>query len=219
MVFSLATTPDNAQEVIAAADKLMSSSVGKEFPGRLLLQVSLANGADPTTHSFIPLYKSAAEQEAFVEKLQEDIAWKEFRTTLTELAKPVAQIRYRTLKSWGEVNDTDSVWVGYAFNVSDREEFLAALDTLMTSETGKKGPAQVHLSDVVAGGITPVNQVISVGYASQAEMEAWSDSLRGNADWTAYLDAASESGEYLGAILSRTVKVWGTASLADMAVR
>jgi hypothetical protein len=218
-VFSLATTPGNAQEVIAAADKLMDSSVGKEFPGRLLLQVNLANGADPTTHSFIPLFKAAAEQEAFAQKLRADIAWKEFQATMTELAQPVAQVMYSTVKSWGHVNNTDSVWVGYAFDVSRTDAFLAALDKLMTSETGKNAPAQVHLSDVVAGGITPVNQVISVGYASRAEMETWNDSLRGNTDWNTYIDEANKSGKYLGATLSRTLKVWGSASLSDVTGR
>lgn len=218
-LFSFATTPDQVSEVIAAADKLMASSAGKEFPGRLLLQVNLANGADPATHSFIPIYKAAAEQEAFAQKLENDAAWKRFQAALTKLTKPVAQVRHGTVQSWGDVNDSDSVWVAYAFDVSDSDAFRGALDKFMTSKTGKNSPAQVHLSEVVAGGITPVNHVISVGYASQAEMETWNDSLGGNSDWKAYIDAARKSSEYLGAGLSRSLKVWGPASLRDLTAR
>ncbi len=75
---SFSATPQNAPQVQAAADTLMSSAAGKEFPGKLLLQVEIADGASPATHSFIPIYKSAAQREAFVQKLQADPAWSTF---------------------------------------------------------------------------------------------------------------------------------------------
>jgi len=215
-LISFSATPQNAPQVIAAADKLMSSAAGKEFSGRLILQVHLADGANPATHSFVPIYKSAAEREAFVQKLQADPAWNEFTTTMTKLSQPVSTTLHRTVKSWGEVVDTDHVWAAYAFDVNDPAAFAAALDKLMTSATGKKFPGQVHLSDVVAGGITPVNQVISVGFASEAEMDAWNDSLDASADWNAYIDASNKSAEYLGANLARDLKTWGPASLKEL---
>lgn len=215
-LISFSATPQNAPQVIAAADKLMSSAAGNEFPGRLILQVHLADGANPATHSFVPIYKSASEREAFVQKLQADPAWNEFTATMTKLSEPASNTLHRTLKSWGEVVDTDHVWGAYAFDVNDPAAFVAALDKLMASATGKKFPGQVHVSEVVAGGITPVNHVISVGYASEAEMEAWNDSLDGNADWKAYIDASNKSAEYLGANLARDLKTWGPASLKEL---
>jgi hypothetical protein len=88
----------------------------------------------------------------------------------------------------------------------------------MASETGKKFPGQVHLEGVIAGGMSPVTHAIVVGYASEAEMETWGDSLRGNADWAAYLEASRASAQYLGASLIRDIKTWGPLSLEDVSV-
>jgi len=210
------TTPQNAPAVIAAADKLMSSPAGKAFPGRLLFQVSVADGANPGTHTFVPIYKSTADREASGQKFQADPAWAVFQAAMTKLSQPASTVLYGLMKSWGDVSDTDGVWQAHAFAVKDPAAFLAALDKLMASELGKRFPGQVHLSQVVAGGITPVTHTISVGWASEVEMAAWNDSLAGNADWTAWSDASRASSEYLGGSLARTLKSWGTASMKDV---
>jgi hypothetical protein len=214
----MTTTPQNLPQVIAATDKLMKSTVGKKFPGRLLLQVHVADGNNPATHSFVPLFKSAADRESFGKELQADPAWADFQATMAQISQPVGQVIFRTLKSWGEVVDTDHVWMSYAFTVSDLPALLAALEKLMASETGKKFPGQVHLEAVVAGGISPVTHDIVVGYASEAEMETWVDSLAGNADWAAYLEASRASAQLLGASMIRDVKAWGSVSLGDLTV-
>lgn len=214
---SISTTPQNLPLVQAAADALMNSAAGKEFPGKLLLQADVANGASPATNSFIPIYKTAAQREAFVQKLQADPAWNTFRDEMAKLSQPVSTILYRTVKSWGELVDTDHVWMGHAFQVSDPPAFLAAVDKLMASPTGKKFPGQVYLSAVVAGGITPVTHLISVGYASEAEMEGWNSTLDASADWAAYLKASRKAAAYLGGSLSRDLKSWGPATLSSLA--
>lgn len=213
---SISATPANVPQVSAATDTLMSSAAGKEFPGKLLLQVHVADGSSPATHSFIPIYKTAAQREAFVQKLQADPAWNDFLAAMTKLSQPVSTVLYRTVKSWGEIEDTDHVWMGYAFHVSDEPAFQAALEKLLASPTGKKFPGQVYLSEVVAGGITPVTHVISVGYASEAEMETWNAGLDGSVDWATYLKASRKAAEYLGGSLSRDLKSWGPATLSSL---
>jgi hypothetical protein len=216
---AFATTPQNAPAVVAAADKFMSSAIGKEFPGRLLLQVHMADGDDPATHSFVPLYKSAADREAYVKKVMDDPAWADFEATMARVAEPASNVMFRTLKSWGEVVDSDVVWMSFAFAVEDPAGFVGAIDRFMASETGKKFPGQVHLEAVMAGGMSPVTHTVVVGYASEAEMEAWTGPLMGNADWAACLEASRPTGKFLGASLVRTVKSWGPLSLDDLAVR
>jgi hypothetical protein len=215
-VISFTATPQNAPKVLAAADKLMNSPVGKEFPGRLLLQAHIADGADPATHSFVPIYTTSAQREQFGQKMQAAPAWAEFLATMTQSTEPVSQVLYRTLKSWGDVADTDPVWMSFSFAVRDPVAFVAAIDKFMASETGKKFPGQAHLSGIVAGGLTSVSHVVSVGYASEAEMETWSDSLIGNADWSAYLEKSRGVADYLGSDLVRDLKAWGPASLTDL---
>jgi hypothetical protein len=218
-LLSFATTPQNAPKVLAAGDALMSSPAGKEFPGKLMLQMHVADGANPATHSWVPIYKSGAEREAFVQKLQADPAWDTFLATITELAQPVAQVAYRTVKSWGEIVDTDHLWISHAFSVDDPAAFLAAVDGFMASATGQKFPGQVYLSAVVAGGLTPVTHLISVGYASEAEMESWIDVRNASADWATYIDASRPTGDYLGSNMVRDLKAWGPATFADLTGR
>ena len=171
--FSFSTSPQNAPQVLGAADAFMNSAVGKKFPGKLMLQLDAFDGANPATHSFVPIYKTVAEREKFVEQMQGDPAWRIFQAEMGRLSQPRAAVLYRTLKSWGDIVDTDNVWMGFSFRVSDPQAFAAALDKLMASPTGKKFPGQAYLSAVVAGGITPVTHLISVGYESEAEMESW----------------------------------------------
>ena len=214
---SFSTTAPNVPLVVAAADALMGSAAGKTFPGKLMLQAEVADGASPATHSFIPIYKTAAERETFVQQLQADPAWNTFLTEMAKLTQPVSTTLYRTVQSWGDRADTDHVWMGYAFHVTDPAAFLAAVNKLMASPTGKKFPGQVYLSAVEAGGITPVTHLISVGFASEAEMDAWNTTRDASSDWAAYLKESRKAAEFLGANLSRDLKTWGPASLSSLA--
>ena len=210
---SLITTPSNAPQVVAATDKLMVSEVGKTFPGKLLLQVNAVDGANPATHTFVPIYKSVAEREAFVQKLQGSPAWAEFQAALEKVSQPGGTVLYQTLEHWGDVNDTDHVWMVHAFAVEDPAGFVKAIDALMASPTGQKFPGQVYLSSVVAGGMSPVTHVISVGYESEAEMAAWLAVRDPSADWATYQKASRPTAEYLGGSLARDIKTWGPATL------
>jgi hypothetical protein len=218
-VISFKTTPQSAPKVLAATDKLLSSGVGKEFQGKLLLQQHLADGNDPATHSFVPIYKTAAEREAFVAKLQADPAWGEFMAVITKETQPVSTVWLKTMKNWGEIVDTDHVWEVHSFNISDPAAFLAAVDKFLGSETGKKFPGQVYLSAVVAGGLSPVTHVVSVGFASEAEMDAWDDVRNPSADWATFNEEARKVSQHLGTSLSRDLKTWGPATLKDVTAR
>jgi len=203
------TEPQNAAAVAQAADKFMNSPTGQKFPGRLFLQVNVADGDNPATHGFVPVFETAQERETFAASLQGDKAWLEFQGTMTELTEPVSTTMYRTVQRWGEISDSDLVWRTHSFDVSDPAAFVAALDTFLSSETGKKFPGQVFLSAVVSGGITPVSHVVSVGQANEAAIEEWETSMVGNADWATYLEASQSASEYLGNNMVLTVQTWG----------
>jgi hypothetical protein len=74
----------------------------------------------------------------------------------------------------------------------------------------------VYLSVVVAGGITPVTHVISVGYDSEAEMEAWTTTRDASADWATFQKESRKAAEYLGGSLARELKSWGPATLSSL---
>ncbi len=73
-VISSAVTPQNVPAMVAAFDKYMSSSFGKQVKGWLVLLSHIADGADPATVSIVGLYHSAAEAEAFGKLAQNDPA-------------------------------------------------------------------------------------------------------------------------------------------------
>ena len=214
---SIATTPSNAPEVLAAADAFLGTDTGKEFSGKLLLQINMFDGDNPATHTFVPIFKTAAGREAWGQKLQASADFQAFIGRLQEVSQPVSTVLYSVVESWGDINDTDHVWVGHAFDVSDPAAFLAALDALLASETGKEFPGQAWLSAVRAGGISPVSHLISVGYDSETEMDAWLAVRNASADWAAYLEATQPAAEFLGTSISRDLKWWGPATLQSIA--
>ena len=213
---AFSTTASNAPAVVAAADAFMNSELGKTFPGRLMLLAAGAGNTSQTgTHTFVPIYKNAADSDAFLASMQGNAAWTKFQGEMERLTTPVRSVVYRNAKRWGDVNDTDSVWRTHAFDVSDPAKFLAAVDAFLASPTGQKFPGQVYLSAVVAGGMSPVSHVISVGYASRAEMADWYTLRDASADWATYNEAAAPVSTYLGATLAGGVKNWG-ATLSDV---
>ena len=215
---SVRVLPLDVPTVIAATDKMMASATGQKFKGRLLLLQHIADGDDPSTLSIVSIYKSAAELETYGNLMQNDPARTEYLKALVPISQLERTARTSTLKSWGDINDTDTVWNAHYFNVTDPAAFAAALDAWMNSPMGKKAPGQVHLSAMSAGGVGPVNvtHVISVGYASIAEMETYSDATRTDPDWLKLLAAIRPVSTHLGADLSRTLKQWGSASMKSL---
>ena len=221
-VTSFATTPRDAPRLMAAVNDWMAGP-GKTYPGRVILQSHEADGGDPATHSIIVAFDSVAAHEAFGQQVQTDEAmqlkWMDLLDVFTASATQHQTIRGSFVKSWGEVNDTDSVWVVHYLTASDAAAVVAAMERWMNSPTGKQAPTQVHLSSIVAGGIGSPSHVVSVGYASQAEMESWGATLTGNADFSRFMDEIGEVSDYHGANLMVSMASWGGMPLAEVVGR
>ncbi len=217
--YSLATVavkPLDVPAVIAATDKMMASANGQKFKGRLLLLQHIADGSDPSTLSIVSIYKSAAELEEYTNLMQNDPARTEYFKTVLPISQLEETARLSTVKSWGDINDTDMIWNAHYFTVTDLPTFIAALDAWYASPTGKKSPAQAHLASLSAGGLTPVTHVLSIGYASIAEMESFLDSTANDADRAKLLADLRKVSTHVGADLSRTMKTWGNASMKSL---
>lgn len=151
--------------------------------------------------------------EAYNQKVQssEKMAaeWAKLMQVFADNVTPVQTTRGSFVKNWGEVDPADSVWMHHMVTASDAAAVVAAFDRWMNSPTGKKSPAQVDLSSVVAGGMGSPSHVVSIGYASQAEAEKCQDSLAGNQDYQTFLAAVQQVAEYHGANLAIRVKTWG----------
>lgn len=211
-VTSFATTPGNAPKLVAAIDEWMAAG-GKDYPGQVTLNVNEADGNDPATHTIIATFPSVAAMEAYNKKVQSSekmtAEWAKLMEVFSNNVTPVQTSRGSFVKSWGEVDPADSVWMHHMITATDPAAVVAAFDRWMNSPTGKQSPAQVHLSSVVAGGMGSPSHIVSIGYASQAEAESWQESLSGNADYQTFLGEVQQVSEYHGANLALRVKTWG----------
>jgi hypothetical protein len=218
-VSTLRVLPLDVPKVIAAYDKLMATPVGKQFKGRLVLLSHLADGADPSTVTLVSLYHSQAEYEVYSKVLMDNEAVRaEFLSAVVPIAQQVLTGRTESVKSWGDINDTDTVWENFYFTVTDYAAFVAAMDAWLATPAGKKFPGQGHLIAITDGGAAPGTPdfAITVGYASVAEKEAYWDPLVNDPDWNKYLAASAKAAKFLGADLSRTLKTWGPASMQSV---
>lgn len=207
--FAMQVKPQDAGKIVAATDKFMNSKEGKAFGGKVILMASIANGADPTTHSYIVLNESAAAAEEWMLATYESKAWQDFMGEVASNSQPVSDSRFRVMKNWGTPNDANNVWQGHMLTVSDAAAAVAAMDKWFASDKGKQFPGEAYLSAPIAAGMTDMTHLVSVGFESEAAMEAWAESLQGNPDYTTFISEISAASEYMGATLSREVKEWG----------
>ncbi len=214
-VTTFTAEPQDVGKIIAATDKLMSAPGTQGFTGTVSLMASVLDGNDPATHSFISVFNSMADREAWFAKMTADPAWDAFLATFGPLSDPGSTSRMNTVRSWGPVSDADVVWRLHVFDVSDAAAFTSALDTLMKSPTGQKSPAQVHLSAVDAAGATSITHVISVGYESETEADAWTREITATQDWASYQKASAPAGEFGGTFVIRTLKTWGSLPASE----
>jgi hypothetical protein len=205
--------PTDIDKFIAAEDAYYASSAGKQFKGRVTLSASVADGADPATHSLLVLFHSQAEQETYTNAVMNDPARKQLLATVVPIAHIVLTGRTRALRQWGDISDTDVVWRTIVLNISDLAAFNAALDVWLASPTGKKFPGQGHLSMVTAGGAMAPGYVIALGYASFAELESYTDPLPNDPDFKTFQAAIAKCSTRLGEYIGRDVKSWGPATM------
>jgi hypothetical protein len=202
--------------VIAAYDKWMTSAAAKQFKGRVVMAAVMADGADPASHVLSWTYKSMAEYDAYSVAALSDPARDEFLAAVVPVAQLVLTGRTVLVRSWGDVNDTDTIWETHFLDVSDPAAVLAAQDAYFASPMGKAFPGQVHISAIIAGGLDAPSHIARVGWASVAEMEAFSDKYANDPDWAKFLTALEAASKYRGASLARTLKSWGPASLKSL---
>ena len=172
-------SPQNAEKIVAATDKFMSSEfVKNNFKGSLHLNAYIAGGKVQETHSFAVLQPSLAEHEIWVAKLSnpanEEV--RRFGSVLNANSEAVGTRINTFIQTYGTPSNKDTVWAIYPFrtqpsNVADVVEATEDLDEAVKDSF----PGQFGLSARMAGGGMQTH-LFTVGYESLAEMEQWEDS-------------------------------------------
>ena len=200
-------------EVVAALDEWMASDAGKKYKGRLLLQAHTQDGANPATHSIVGIYSSMTEAEAFGDYVRGNkdalAAWMTMVGKVSPISTQTSTARYARLAGWGDMSDKDRIWMQHSITTQDAPSTYRAIDAWMKSDSGKKFPGQLHLSQTVAAGIGASSHAVTIGFESLAEMEKWNEMSAGSAELSQLLHTFSVVNEYHGANLATDVKAWG----------
>lgn len=215
-VTSFRILPADVPKFLAAYDKWMASASGKTFNGRIVMATVMADGMDPASHVMTSAYKSMADYDTYQQAALKDPAREEFLATVVPIAQLLLTGRSELVRSWGDVNDTDTIWQTHLFDVTDQAAVVAAEDAWFATPMGKAFPGQVHLSAIIAGGDGAPSHVMQVGWANVAEMEAYGDKYADDPAWTKFLTAMQAASKYRGANLARTLKTWGPATLKSL---
>ena len=172
-------SPQNAEKIVAATDKFMSSEfVKNNFKGSLHLNAYIAGGKVQETHSFAVLQPSLAEHEIWVAKLSnpDNEEVRRFGSVLNANSEAVGTRITTFIQTYGTPSNKDTVWAIYPFrtqpsNVADVVEATEDLDEAVKDSF----PGQFGLSARMAGGGMQTH-LFTVVYESLAEMEQWEDS-------------------------------------------
>ena len=185
-LYNFKVQPGKATAVLKAFNDLQMSEAGSNRMASVHLQQSVFGGSSGTTHSIVALYPSRAEFERARKSLAGTKAWRKFQTAMGANSEAINNSAMETLMGWGTVSNKDTVWEAIRVNVSDPASVVAAFNALMASESAEDFPGEVWLSAISYGNAADggvATHVITVGYESMAEMEAWNDQIRKTQAW------------------------------------
>ena len=185
-LYNFKVQPGKATAVLKAFNDLQMSEAGSNRMASVHLQQSVFGGSSGTTHSIVALYPSRAEFERARMALAGTKAWKKFQAAMSANSEAINNSAMETLMGWGTVSNKDTVWEAIRVNVSDPGAVVTAFNALMTSKSAEAFPGEVWLSAISYGNAADgdvATHVITVGYESMAEMEAWNDQIRKTQAW------------------------------------
>jgi hypothetical protein len=209
---AVANQADGAK-VVAALGAWMEG-YGSKSSSRVVVHAHVADGSNPATHTILAISPSVAAMEAFNQQVtdsEEGMAeWQAFLSKVQPISKVTTTGRTSLIKSWGKIDDDDTVWLVHAMSTNDGASVVRAMDAWMASPTGKKFPGEAHLMGTVAG--SPATHLMALGYESQTEMEEWGAVAGPSGDLARLMNSIRVLTEYHGASLSVTAAAFGKSA-------
>ncbi len=215
-IYEVAVSPGGQQAVLEATDKFMKSAKGKSYGGGLHVNVILANGISPATHSFVMLMPSIAAITDWEASLAGDADAAAFFNVLSQHQTVVSDYMGSLVKAWGDVSNEDRVWMVTRFYTTDPLRVLEAQNKLMADPATKKFPGQVALHATSLGNRSGANNQFSthlfaVGYKDVAEMEAWTSYSNTQPAWAEYLTSVRDVVTWQGTELLQNAAIYDAA--------
>ena len=211
--------PGKEGTIAKAIGDFQKTKAGQDREASVALYRILFNGVSPATHVVTVLYPSRAENETSAAKLAASAEFRSAMATVNSASEQVYDSSNETIKGWGTVSNDDKVWVTIRLDVSSPGALIQAMDELMASPKYKEFPGQVWLSSIafgnaVVGGVA--NFVVTIGYASQAEMEKWDEATEDSAAALTFLAKVEKASKVINRTLVTQIGVWNhSLSLED----
>ena len=204
----------NAANIVEATDKLMSANFTKNnFKGSLHLNAWIANGNSEATHSYAVLQPSLAEHEKWMNALQASSTGQEFYDVLNSNSTPIFQRVNSFIQTFGNPSNEDIYWIVHKFvaQPSDLEDIVESHKD-MDERIKADFPGQFGLSSVMFGSNQDVTHLLTVGYSSMVELEAWEDSVATNGPVQHFLEEMDDMVTWTGSDVLFNARVYDSAS-------
>ncbi len=219
-LYNFKVRAENVAQVVNAFNRLQESEVGKNRMASVHLQASIFGGTNGTTHSIVAIYPSRAEFERASQSLVGTPEWRAFQRAMSKHTEAVGNSAMQTITGWGTVSNEDVVWEAIRVNVTDPAGVVKAFDTMMGSNEAQAFPGEIWLSAVDYGNESQggvATHVITVGYESMAEMEAWNDGFMQTKAWEKFQKSIQSKMTLINRELVRFVSVYDhQISLEDL---
>ena len=205
--------PQSTSNIINATDKFMASRfVQENFKGSLHLNAWIANGHSEATHGFAVLQPSLTAHTQWVAAMNQSKEGQEFGSVLRENSSPVFQRINSFLETYGSPSNEDTYWEVHEFSAKPSDVNAIARATQKMDQAIKADfPGQFGLS-AVSFGSGEVTHLLTVGFSSIAELEAWEDSVPTNKAVQKWLKTLDSLVEWKGSDVLMNAKVYDSAS-------
>jgi hypothetical protein len=200
-------------ELQEGLDTLMTSPLGKMFPGSVELNWHLNNGENPATHGIVNLFPSmVASNEwgaAFWSPEAEEVR-EQWIDTLSATTNSVRDMSFIQVANWQPDEDTQEYpYVEYVpMQTLDYQVVIEALNKFIKTNDGKKFPGLVSLHQCNYCGESETNSALIVQFKNVQDLESWSEITLNSSDFASYLSEVREGATFLGNSLVLVLNTW-----------
>ena len=214
--YSWQVAPKDEKRFMTAFEKFRASPAFKQFKGKIWFNVNVADGTDPSTHSFATVYESVEEFETLSARLAQDEDWNKFRRGLDAAGDLISTTTYMHVKGYGDHPKDKSAFMGSVAQVTNPPAYLSALDKLMNASYMKDLPGALDVWQIVAGGPPGATHLIVFGYDRFSEGTNFTGKMSSNPQFMASMAGLGKYRTLLGTVWTSTPAKFGPGQISNI---
>lgn len=214
--YSWEVAPQNEKRFVKAVNKFTSSDAFKKFNGKMWFNVHVANGADPTTHSFAVVHESIEDFERLSAYLAGSADWDKFRKALAAAGTRINETTYSHVIGYGDHPKDKRAFMGQVLQVRDPANYVRSLNSFMKARVMADLPGALDIWQVVSGGPPGATHLVVFGYDSFSEGVNFTASASRNPEFLRNMGNLAQYRSILGSIWVTAPVKFGPSELSDM---